>query len=78
MIWKPLAIALIVTPAFGEDFADRWPRPIDAIDPAPVVEPVPVQRAPKAVRRAMAHQRGFVCHRQTYYVGRHRYWRCRR
>ena len=71
MIWR-LALIMIVTPAMGDDFADRWPQPI-AVEPIPVIEQVG-----KPVRHAHAEQRGFVCHRQNYYRGHHRYWRCKR
>jgi|KBSMisStaDraftv2_1062788.scaffolds.fasta_scaffold625038_4 hypothetical protein len=71
------AVICIASCAQAETFAERWPQPV-AIEPAAVAERLPVERPSKATRRARAQQRGFVCHRQTYYVGRHRYWKCRR
>ena len=71
MIWR-LALIMIVTPAMGDDFADRWPQPI-AVDPIPVIEQVG-----KPVRHAHAEQRG-VClsPAKLSIVGIHRYWRCK-
>ena len=70
-----LVLLALATPAGADTFADRWPQSL-AVDPAPIIDPYPVQRQP--VRRAHAEQRGFVCHRQTFYRGHHRYWRCAR
>ena len=70
-------VLLAATCAQADTFVERWPQVV-ASEPAAVVERPAVERPSKATRRARAQQRGFVCHRQTYYVGRHRYWRCRR
>lgn len=75
-MWRAAVFAtLLTTPALGDDFAERWPEPA-AVDPAPIIDPYPVQRQPPKIRRA--HAEPFVCRRQTYYQGRHRYWRCKR
>ena len=77
-MWRSLAVlTMVATPALGDDFAERWPQAV-AVEPAPVVERTMIEKPPKAVRRARAQSRSFVCHRQTYYVRGHRYWRCRR
>jgi hypothetical protein len=55
----------------ADSFAERWPQPL-AVDPAPVADPAPVLH--QRIRIAHAEH----CHRQTYYRGRHRYWRCQR
>jgi hypothetical protein len=67
-----LALLALTSPAGADTFAERWPQPV-AVEPAPVATP-----APRRVREAHAEHRGFVCHRETYYRGHHRYWRCRR
>jgi hypothetical protein len=72
-----LLVLALAYPMLADNFAERWPEPV-ATDPAPaIIDPYPVQRTPPTFRSAHARVR-FVCHRQTYYRGRHRYWRCRR
>jgi hypothetical protein len=68
-----LALLALALPTVADNFVERWPQPL-AVDPAPVTDPV--QRP--LVRRARAERQTFVCHRQTYYRGRHRFWRCMR
>jgi hypothetical protein len=68
-----LLVLALAYPMLAETFAERWPEPV-AVDPAPIIDPYPVQRQPQKIR----HAEHFVCHRQTYYEGRHRYWRCKR
>ena len=66
-----LLVLALAYPMLAETFAERWPEPM-AVDPAPIVNAY----QPQKIRRA--HAEHFVCHRQTYYRGRHRYWRCQR
>lgn len=68
-----LALLALATPAGADTFAERWPQTA-AVDPAPLVAPSKDTR--KILHRA--HAGKFVCHQQTYYRGRHRYWRCQR
>lgn len=68
-----LALLALATPAGADTFAERWPQAV-AVAPVKVVDAV----MPKPVRHAHAEQRGWVCHRQTFYRGHHRYWKCQR
>ena len=64
---------VIVSPAFGETFEDRWPYPV-SVDPAPIEGVWPKLEKPKKVRKHYV----FVCQKRYYYKRGYRYWRCKR
>jgi hypothetical protein len=72
-----LALIALATPAGADTFAERWPQPV-AVEPVKIVDAAPPKGISKPIRHAHAEQRGFICHRQTFYRGHHRYWRCQR
>ena len=66
----------------ADTFAERWPA-VEAVEPVAVArQPAGAQRVfgsePSRTTKHKANRARISCHRQYYYRGHWRYWRCRR